>query len=192
MEGNELERDMTGKVLIVYTSRKGSTEEIARAIAAELEAMGNTVTVADMEGITSVGDFSAVIIGAPVYLARIEKAVPAFVARNSDGLPKVPVAAFVVGIAPVNPAVGSVEEVLGKLRAALDPVKPAAVTMFAGVLDLSRMSFVERTMTTLMNVFTGDFRDWEAIRAWARELPPVLNLSQGVPVRKDPGPGWGG
>jgi len=77
----------------------------------------------------------------------------------------------------VNPKVGSVEEVLGKLRAALDPVKPVAVTMFAGVLELSRMSFVERTLTTLMNVFTGDFRDWEAIRAWARGLPPVLNLS---------------
>jgi menaquinone-dependent protoporphyrinogen oxidase len=177
MEGNELERDMTGKVLVAYTSRKGSTEEIARAIAAELEAMGNTVTVADMKGITSVGDFGAVVIGAPVYLAQVEKAVPAFVARNHDGILKVPVAAFVVGIAPVNPKVGSVEEVLGKFRAALAPVKPVAVTMFAGVLDLSRMSFVERTMTTLMNVFTGDFRDWEAIRAWARELPPVLNLS---------------
>ena len=177
MEGNELGRDMTGKVLIAYTTRKGSTEEIARAIAAELEAMGNTLTVADMKGIPSIAGYQAVVIGTPIYLAQVEKAVPAFVARNHDGILKVPVAAFVVGIAPVNPKVGSVEEVLGKLRAALDPVKPVAVTMFAGVLELSRMSFVERTLTTLMNVFTGDFRDWEAIRAWARGLPPVLNLS---------------
>jgi hypothetical protein len=38
------------------------------------------------------------------------------------------------------------------------------------------MSFTERTITTLMNVLTGDFRDWEAIRAWARELPSILKI----------------
>jgi menaquinone-dependent protoporphyrinogen IX oxidase len=109
---------VTGKILIAYTSRKGSTAEIARAIGTELEAAGNRVEVADMKGITSVGGY----------------------------------------------------------RAALEPVKPASVTMFAGVLELSRMSFVERTMTTLMNVLTGDFRDREAIRAWAQSLPAVLKI----------------
>jgi hypothetical protein len=29
-------------------------------------------------------------------------------------------------------------------------------------------------MTGLMKVLTGDFRDWDAIRAWARELPALL------------------
>ena len=71
---------------------------------------------------------------------------------------------------------GSVEEVLEKLRAALGPVKPVAVTMFAGRLEMSGMSFAERTMTGLMKVLTGDFRDWDAIRTWARELPAVLKI----------------
>jgi menaquinone-dependent protoporphyrinogen oxidase len=167
---------VTGKILIAYTSRKGSTAEIARAIGTELEAAGNRVEVADMKGITSVGGYRAVVIGTPVYMAQVEKAVPDFVARNRAGLLAVPVAAFAVGIAPVNPKVGTVDAVLGKLRAALEPVKPASVTMFAGVLELSRMSFVERTMTTLMNVLTGDFRDREAIRAWAQSLPAVLKI----------------
>ena len=167
---------MTGRVLIAFTSRKGSTEEIARAIGRELEVAGNAVEVAEMKGITSVEGYRAVVIGSPVYMAQVEKAVPAFVARHREGLLKVPVAAFAVGIAPVNPGVGTVDDVLGKLRGALDPVRPVATTMFAGVLDLSRMSFVERTVTTLMNVLTGDFRDWEAIRGWAGELPAVLNL----------------
>lgn len=170
---------MTGKVLIAYTSRKGSTAGIARAIGTELEAAGNGVVVADMKEIGSVEGFHAVVIGAPVYIAQVEKAVPAFVARNREGLLAVPVAAFAVGVAPVNPKVGSVEEVLGKLRAALEPVKPVAVIMFAGRLELSRMSFFERTVTTLTNVLTGDFRDWGVIRAWARDLPAVLNLQAG-------------
>jgi menaquinone-dependent protoporphyrinogen oxidase len=167
---------MTGKILIAYTSRKGSTEGIARAIGEELEAAGCSVAVAAMEGISSLEGYKAVIIGAPVYMARVEKAVPGFVARNREGLLVVPVAAFAVGIAPVNPRVGTVDDVLAKLRSALEPVKPAAVTMFAGALELSRMSFTERTITTLMNVLTGDFRDWEAIRAWARELPSILKI----------------
>jgi menaquinone-dependent protoporphyrinogen oxidase len=167
---------MSGRILVAYTSRKGSTAEIARALGTELEAGGNTVVVADLKGISSVEGYQAVVIGTPVYMAQIEKAVSDFVSRNREGLLAVPVAAFAVGVAPVNPKVGSVEEVLGKLRAALEPVKPVAITMFAGRLELSRMSFFERTITTLTNVLTGDFRDWETIRAWAMGLPSALRI----------------
>ena len=165
---------MAEKMLIAYASRRGSTAEIAEAIGRELEAAGNTVEVAEMKGISSLEGYRAVVIGAPVYMANIEKDVARFVARYSDGLSKIPVAAFAVGIAPVDRRVGSVESVMERLGAALDPVRPVAVTMFAGRLDLARMSFVERTMTGLMKVLTGDFRDWNAIRAWARGLDAVL------------------
>jgi menaquinone-dependent protoporphyrinogen oxidase len=165
---------MAGKVLIAFASRRGSTAEIARAIGKELEATGNRVEVAEMKGIRSLEGFMAVVIGAPVYMTQIERDVGAFAARFGDALSRMPVAAFAVGIAPVDPRVGTVDGVLQQLRAALGPVRPVAVTMFAGRLDLARMSFVERTMTGLMKVLTGDFRDWEAIRAWARELPAVL------------------
>ena len=167
---------MTGTVLIAYTSRKGSTGEIARAIGNELAVAGHPAEVAEMKGVTSLDGYGAVVIGAPVYLAKIEKEVAVFVARHRDELSKVPVAAFAVGIAPVEPRVGSVEEVLGKLRAALDPVRPVAVTMFAGRIEFSRLSFVERTLAGAMQVLTGDFRDWDAIGAWARELPAALHL----------------
>jgi menaquinone-dependent protoporphyrinogen oxidase len=167
---------MAAKVLVAYTSRTGSTAEIAQAIAKELEATGNSIEVAEMKGIDTIEGYRAVVIGAPIYMAAIEKDVAHFVGQHRNGLTGVPVAAFVVGIAPVDHRVGSVEEVLGKLRAALDPVKPVSVTMFAGRLELARMSFVQRTMTGLMKVLTGDFRDWEAIRAWARGLPAVFNV----------------
>jgi menaquinone-dependent protoporphyrinogen oxidase len=167
---------MAAKVLVAYTSRTGSTTEIAQAIGKELEAVGHTVVVSGMKEIDSIEGYRAVVIGSPVYMAAIEKDVALFVSRHRDVLTKIPVAAFAVGIAPVDHRVGSVESVLGKLRAALDPVKPVAVTMFAGRLELARMSFVQRTMTGLMKVLTGDFRDWEAIRAWARGLPAAFNV----------------
>jgi menaquinone-dependent protoporphyrinogen oxidase len=167
---------MAGKFLIAYASRTGSTAEIAQAVGKELDATGNSVEVREIKGIDSIEGYRAVVIGAPVYMAAIEKDVAHFVARHRDGLSRIPVAAFAVGIAPVDHRVGSVEGVLEKLRAALDPVKPVAVTMFAGRLELARMSFVQRTMTGLMKVLTGDFRDWDAIRAWARGLPAVFNV----------------
>jgi hypothetical protein len=45
------------------------------------------------------------------------------------------------------------------LRKVLDPIQTIAVTMFAGTLDPAQQSFIERTMTNLLNVHTGDFRD---------------------------------
>jgi len=188
---------MTGRILIAYVSRRGSTAGIALAIGRELEAAGHRVEVAGVERITSLEGFGAAVIGAPVYMARIEKGVAGFVSRHRDGLSRIPVAAFAVGIAPVDHRVGSVGEILAKLTAALDPVKPVAVTMFAGRLDLARMSFTERTMTGLMKVLTGDFRDWDAIREWARGLPAILGVEppEGGAGGENPvhgGPGAGG
>ena len=167
---------MAATILIAYTSRMGSTAEIAQAIGRELEAAGYGVKVAELKGIDSIEGFSAVVIGSPVYMTQIEKDVAVFIARHGAGLSRIPVAAFAVGIAPVDHRVGSVESVLEKFRTALGPVRPVAIIMFAGRLELARMSFVQRTMTGLMKVFTGDFRDWEAIKAWARGLPAAFKI----------------
>ena len=166
---------MAAQILVAYVSRMGSTAEIAQAIGREVEATGNSVGVAEMKGIDSLEGYRAVVIGAPVYMAQIEKEVAQFVARQGTVLSRMPVAAFAVGIAPVDPRVGSIGEVLEKLRAALDPVKPVAMTVFAGRLDMAKMSFIQRTMIGAMKVLTGDFRDWDAIRAWARGLPAGLD-----------------
>jgi len=167
---------MAKKILVVHASRKGSTEEIARAVAKELEAAGAAVEVAEMKMASVPEDVQAVVIGAPVYAGHIVPAVAAFVAKNRTRLEKIPVAAFAVGIAPVEPKTGPVERFLEELRKALLPIQPVAVTMFAGKLDPARMSFVERTMTKMLKVPTGDFRDWEAIRAWARGLVVGLKV----------------
>lgn len=70
---------------------------------------------------------------------------------NRETLAPVPVAGFVNSIAPVYPR--------------------TTVTMFAGRLDAAGLSFIERGITSLLKIPTGDFRDWDAIAAWTRELP---------------------
>jgi menaquinone-dependent protoporphyrinogen IX oxidase len=76
----------------------------------------------------------------------------------------------------VYPKTGDVKGFTDQLVTALAPISPVAVTMFAGTLDAGKMNFVERSPTSLLKVPTGDFRDWNVIAAWARELPGKMKV----------------
>jgi menaquinone-dependent protoporphyrinogen oxidase len=129
-----------------------------------------------MKSVTSLAGYNAVVIGAPVYTGKVTGDVAAFVSTNKDELSRVPVAGFVTGIAPVFPKTGDVKGFTDQLVTALSPVRPVAVTMFAGTLDAGKMNLVERSLTTLMKVPTGDFRDWDAIAAWAKTLAGKMGI----------------
>ena len=167
---------MTARILVAYASRKGSTAGIAQAIGKELTIEGYTVDVSEMKSVTSLAGYNAVVIGAPVYTGKVTGDVAAFVSTNKDELSRMPVAGFVSGIAPVFPKTGDVKGFTDQLVTALSPVRPVAVTMFAGTLDAGKMNLVERSLTTLMKVPTGDFRDWDAIAAWAKTLAGKMGV----------------
>ena len=167
---------MTARILVAYASRKGSTAGIAQAIGKELTIEGYTVDVSEMKSVTSLAGYNAVVIGASVYTGKVTGDVAAFVSTNKDELSRVPVAGFITGIAPVFPKTGDVKGFTDQLVTALSPVRPVAVTMFAGTLDAGKMNLVERSLTTLMKVPTGDFRDWDAIAAWAKTLAGKMGV----------------
>jgi menaquinone-dependent protoporphyrinogen oxidase len=47
--------------------------------------------------------------------------------------------------------------------------------VFAGKLDHASLSRVERLMVRALRAPEGDFRDWDAIRAWARGVGGELS-----------------
>lgn len=155
---------------------KGRTTGIAQAIGKELTSEGYAVDVSEMKSVTSLAGYNTVVIGAPVYTGKVTGDVAAFVTANKDGLSQLPVAGFVTGIAPAYPKTGDVKGFTDQLVTALAPISPVAVTMFAGTLDAGKMNVVERSLTSLMKVPTGDFRDWDAIAAWARTLAGKMGL----------------
>ena len=167
---------MTARILVAYASRKGSTAGIAQAIGKELISEGYAVDISDIKSVTSIAGYNAVVIGAPVYTGKITGDVSAFVAANRDGLSRLPVAGFVTGIAPVYPKTGDVKGFIDQLVTALTPISPVAVTMFAGTLDAGKMNLVERSLTSLMKIPTGDFRDWDAIATWTKTLAGKMGL----------------
>ena len=167
---------MTGHILVAYASRKGSTAGIAQAIGRELQSAGHSIDVIEMKTVSTLEGWDAVVAGAPVYMGKVDKDLSKFVAKNRDRLASIPVAAFAVGIAPVAPDIEPVDKVIDDLRQALSPVQPIATAVFAGRLDPERMSFVERQMVRMLKVRTGDFRDWNIIAAWAKELPGKMGM----------------
>lgn len=169
---------MPGRVLVAYASKRGSMAEVAQAIARELEHAGIEAPVAEMDSVASLASYDGLVLGTPVYTNKLFGDVSSFVRRHGDTIGRIPVAAFLTGIAPVYPKAGDPVQVAGLMKAALHPVIPVAVTMFGGKLDSAQQSFAERSLTRLLKVPVGDFRDWDAIAAWARQLPECMGIGQ--------------
>ena len=167
---------MSGRILVAYASKNGSTAEIAQAIGKELQSAGKTVDVIEMKTVRTLAGYDAVVIGAPLYMGSVMGDMGKFTGRYCSELAKVPVAAFVVGMAPKDPKPGAVEAAMGALTKALGRVTPVASVLFAGKLDPAKVNFVMRKFMEMAKIPSGDFRDWDVITQWARDLPGKMKL----------------
>ena len=167
---------MSARILVAYATRNGSTAEIAQAIGRELVSAGHAVDVAEIKNISTLADYTAIVIGGPLYMGSVDGAVGKFVGNYREQLLKLPVAAFVVGLAPKNPDPGAVEMAMAAMIKSLGTVTPATLTLFAGKLDPAKVNFVMRKFLEMAKIPAGDLRDWDAITAWARELPGEMGV----------------
>jgi menaquinone-dependent protoporphyrinogen oxidase len=63
----------------------------------------------------------------------------------------------------------------------MEKTKARGHRIFAGEVDKSKLGFAERAVTRVVGAPEGDFRDWDAIRAWAGEIAESLHA--GIRVR---------
>jgi menaquinone-dependent protoporphyrinogen oxidase len=54
--------------------------------------------------------------------------------------------------------------------------------VFTGKLDHAELGFGERMITKMVHAPEGDFRDWDAIRGWAREIAADLCVATSEPA----------
>ena len=164
------------KILVACASKHGSTAGIAQAIAQELQAAGHTADAADVAGVASLAGYAGVVIGGPMYMGHIDPRVRKFAKRHAGELAKLPVAGFVVCLAAASKDPEGMAWAQKALHKALAPVQPIAETIFAGKLDPEKLSWFQRWIIRRVNSPVGDFRDWDAIAAWARELPGKMEV----------------
>jgi len=164
------EKSVKDKILVAYASRAGSTGEVAEAIGKVLCEGGAAVDVRLAKDVTDVSPYRAIVVGSAIYMGQWMSEAAKFVEMHREALSQIPVAYFAVCLTQKD----DTEENRRTVAAYLDPVRevvqPVDVGLFAGRLDCSKLSFLYRLIAKVMGSPEGDFRDWEAIRAWAANV----------------------
>jgi menaquinone-dependent protoporphyrinogen oxidase len=189
------------KVQIVYASRHGGTAGIADRIAEVLRTEGADVGVANAADRPDPSGFDAYVIGSGVQIGRWHKEGTEFLERNQPTLATKPVWLFSSGPLPGS---SMTRETQDRLTLALGPeegpgsggrktiealstaIHPREHRVFYGAFNpndppKTMQERLVRLMPAAKRVLpTGDFREWDAIEAWAREI--AAQLFAKVPV----------
>ena len=167
-------------VLVAYATRYGSTQEVAAEVSAILRQSGLEVDVLPARQVRSLDMYGAVVLGAPLYIGRWLKDAQRFLTRFQAALTSRPVAIFSLG--PTRISEEDVKGVLAQLDQVLQAypwLSPVSSGLFGGRYDPAKLRFPDTLaaalpMSPLYKAPASDARDWEQIRAWARDLASKL------------------
>jgi menaquinone-dependent protoporphyrinogen oxidase len=170
------------KVLIAYASKHGSTQEIANAIAEELRASRLDVETHDVDEVKNTGSYGALVLGSAIYMGNWLPEARRFVERHAA---KLPPHVWLFSSGPLGdppiPKGG-----LPKESELLRQTHAHGHRTFAGELDLSELGLAEKLITKAVKAPAGDYRDWDAIRRWAREIASALRVEDITIERSSP------
>ncbi|WP_062073164.1 flavodoxin domain-containing protein [Demequina sediminicola] len=158
------------KVLVATGSKYGSTREIGNAIAGELSQLGFDVDCMDASDVLGIHFYDAVIVGSAVYGGLWRRDASALVSDNADELRRRDVWLFSVGMSGVK----APRQETNEPRELTSLVKAHEHHTFDGALDYDRLNVGEKAIIRALNPPKGDFRDFAAIRDWARGVATEL------------------
>ena len=152
-------------VWVVSASKYGSTREVAAAIADRLSAAHHQVRILDAGEIDSFTGADAVVLGSAIYAGHWLKPAQQLLDGHAEELASRPTWLFSVGPLGDPPMPHDVGP--EGISEAIEATRARTHEVFTGKLDRAVLSRIERLMATALHAPEGDFRDWEAIRAWA-------------------------
>ncbi|QRP43633.1 flavodoxin domain-containing protein [Amycolatopsis sp. FDAARGOS 1241] len=155
-------------VLVAHAGKNGGTREIAEVISEELRALGHHVDTRDAADVADVTPYSAVVVGSALYYSRWRPSAVRLLQLHADALLERHVWLFHSG--PCGPGAGlahvSLPANVALLAARIDAER---TTTFGGRLDpATAHGLLARLMAR--GPRAGDFRDWDLIRKWARDI----------------------
>jgi len=173
------------KVLVAYATRHGATAGIAERVAATLTERGHPAEAHPVEEVTSLDGQDAVVLGGAAYVFHWLKPATGFAHRHSTELAAMPVWLFSSGPLGTDTVDDKGRDVLEATRPKefdelSELLAPRGTQVFFGAYDPDAppVGVVERLTSHLPAhdaMPAGDFRDWEAIDAWAGEIADSLD-----------------
>lgn len=158
------------RVLVAYATRAGSTVEVAVTIGQALAVRGYRVDVRPLKDDPALDGYDAVVLGSAIRMGSWVRESVDYVKEHAAVLSALPTAFFSVHLNNLGDDEASRATRLTYLDAVRPLVKPAYEGAFAGAMDKSKLSFLDRTMANSMDAKDEDLRDWDAMRAWSDKL----------------------
>jgi menaquinone-dependent protoporphyrinogen oxidase len=164
------------RVLVAYATKYGATAEIAERIGQVLRQAGLHADVLPADRVGDLAPYQAVVLGSAVYIGRWRKQAATFLKANEKALAERPVWLFSSGPTgegdPI--ALGQGWRFPTALQPIADRIRPRDIALFHGATNAQKMNPIERWMLKNVKAPAGDFRDWEAITAWAAAIAAAL------------------
>ena len=164
---------MGDRILVAYATKRGSTREVAEAIAGVLEGEGLPVELCPAEDVEDLDGYAGVVLGGALYMGRLHHDARRFLKRFRERLAALPTAVFAMGPTSVEEdEVRRSREQLDRALAAVPEIDPLFVAIFGGVVDPEKLSFPFKRMPAF------DARDWDDIRTWSTGIALVFGARQ--------------
>ena len=172
------------KILVAYASKHGSTAEVAEFIGQIFREHDIDTTVNKVGDIQSVEGYDAFVLGSPVYASLWLTEMSQFLERFEGELSKKPVYYWMNCIRVLEP--DGIKHALNEYvyKPTMDKIGVLDIGVFGGKLNLDEIDWQERwTLAAryegeqLPGTRTDDYRDWNAISAWAKHIREQITTS---------------
>lgn len=167
---------MDKKVLVVYATKYGATAEIAERIGQTLSEKGLAVDVQPADQVNDLAACQAVVLGSAVYAGNWRKEAASFLEANQQALAERLVWLFSSGPTGEGDPVKLMKgwRFPEALQPVADLIQPRDIAFFSGEIDLDKLNLPEKLIVKGLKAPTGDYRDWEEIKAWAESIAGEL------------------
>lgn len=161
----------SNQVLVAYSTKAGSTAEVATKIGEIISQRGFGMDVIPLSAVKDLSTYNTVILGSAIRVGNVLPEMTKFIEKNQEILKQKAFSTFFVCMTLIENTPESLQTVSAYLEPIRTLIKPASEGMFAGVLSLKKLGMVDRMLAKMVKIPEGDYRQWALIEEWAKNVP---------------------
>lgn len=166
------------RVLIVYASFSGATEEIAHYVKRHMESVGYTVDLVPANAQhMDLSAYQLVILGAAIRGNTPNEGITAFINSNKEDLNQSTTAIFAVCGTITSTKQNRIDNALTYPKKIANGITPIAEAVFGGEMPSSGW-FGNLVGKLLLGVIPGDYKNEDEVKLWSQLVIETLETRQ--------------